>query len=706
MALNPLKVRITGDTKDVEDAMTRVSGGLKGVGVAAAAASAAVVGGLAAMTVAGLKAVDQNVKLARSMDATADGLRAVQLAAGYAGVSVEEANTAMQTLNRELARATERGSPAAEALSKLGFELNDLAGLDADERMARIADRVEQLGLNSSQTADLMRDLGIRSRNMTLLMMAGGDAIRSASQEVQDFGLSLSDAQTAGIEAANDSLSRMTLVFEGLRAKLAAEVAPILQRVADQFSQIAKSDAVQSAIDRLAESFGRLADTVLSEDFLTTAANGLAGMASIAASVADGMVMLADNVEIVTVGLSGMAIAVAALGGPLTVVAGLLAAALGGIAAWRGGLDDTKKAADEARRAQETLNNILGPNGFGSASSAAREEAKQNALALLAQAEAAVNAARSELVLQQTMKDRQKAFDNSTLGRLLGTGRGGAGLRNRTQESIDEAGKLLQTRLEALQRLQDQIAQGSMGYGPQPDSGNGSGGGGGFLPSGGGGNDGLKDRLDSLMNGIESEREITQEWYEQGQTDLEDALEQKLITEEEYLTAREELNKEYNKRMRGVENAERQAKLSSMKTVFGGLSSLMMSENDKLFKIGQAAAIANAVVDGYQAAVSAWKHGMAAGGPPLAAAFTAASLARTGAMISSIASQSPRGSSSGGNSSGAAASSGASSPAQQQGVANITFVGAQSQGDMVNVVDQINKLVKQGYRLNANAVAK
>jgi hypothetical protein len=224
MALKPLLVKIGADTSGLERGLNRASRSLAGLAKAAGAAGVLVGGALAAMTTQGLAAVDAQTKLARSVDASANALRAVQIAAGYAGVSVGEANTAMQQLNREMERAKEKGSPAQEALAKLGLTAKDLAGLDVDERMAKIADHIKALGLTSGQASDILRDLGVRSRNMALLLLQGGDAIRSAREEVTAFGLELTKAQTDSIESANDAVARMGLVFEGLRNKLAIEV--------------------------------------------------------------------------------------------------------------------------------------------------------------------------------------------------------------------------------------------------------------------------------------------------------------------------------------------------------------------------------------------------------------------------------------------------------------------------------------------------
>jgi hypothetical protein len=355
MALKPLTVKIGADTTALERGLNKAGRSIAGLAKAAGAAGVLVAGALAAMTTQGLAAVDAQTKLARSIDGSANSLRAVQIAAGYAGVSVGEANTAMQQLNRELERAKEEGSPAADALKKLRLQANDLAGLDVDDRMALLADRINALGLSSGQASDILRDLGIRSRNMALLLIQGGDAIRSAREEVTAFGLELTKTQTDSIESANDAVARMGLVFEGLRNRLAVEVAPMLQTVADRFNTLAQSDAVQTAIERLAGAFGDLSEIILSEDFIQTAIDGLTGLANIASGAAEGMVTIANNVEIVTIAFSGLAIILAGLSAPITAIGVAAAAATAGFIAWSNKLDENADKADKAQAALDRL---------------------------------------------------------------------------------------------------------------------------------------------------------------------------------------------------------------------------------------------------------------------------------------------------------------------------------------------------------------
>jgi len=70
------------------------------------------------------------------------------------------------------------------------------------------------------------------------------------------------------------------------------------------------------------------------------------------------------------------------------------------------------------------------------------------------------------------------------------------------------------------------------------------------------------------------------------------------------------------------------------------------------FNIQKGLALAEAVISAQGAAVAAWEQGMKVGGPPLAAAFTALSLARTAAMIASIQSTSFQGGASGASAGG------------------------------------------------------
>lgn len=234
------------------------------LGAAAVAAGAAMVVGL---TKAGLDNIDVQAKLARSISGTIDGLRGLQLAMSEAGVSNETLAGNMQKFNARLGEAQRGTGKAKEALDMLGLSAASLAGMDADQRMAALADRIRELGLSTSQTADVLKNLGIKGGEMVDILRQGGDVIRAARADVEAFGLSISAIDAAKVEAANDAMGRIGLVMESVQNHLAIAFAPMLQELADRFNNLAKENngfgeqATRTA-EMIATGFGYVGDVL------------------------------------------------------------------------------------------------------------------------------------------------------------------------------------------------------------------------------------------------------------------------------------------------------------------------------------------------------------------------------------------------------------------------------------------------------------
>jgi hypothetical protein len=158
------------------------------------------------------------------------------------------------------------------------------------------------------------------------------------------------------------------------------------------------------------------------------------------------------------------------------------------------------------------------------------------------------------------------------------------------------------------------------------------------------------------------------------------------------------LEEEYQDRLKSIHDAERKQRIDAVSGALGDVATLMQSENKKIFAIGKAASIANATIKGYEAAVEAWDKGMKIGGPPVAAAFTAASLAKTGALISNIASQQVGGGGSGAPSGGGGGA--AAAPAVPTQTVSINLQGDTfSRGSVEGLLEQIQSQLDRGGRL-------
>lgn len=201
--------------------------------------------------------------------------------------------------------------------------------------------------------------------------------------------------------------------------------------------------------------------------------------------------------------------------------------------------------------------------------------------------------------------------------------------------------------------------------------------------------------LEALRKRLRTEQEVIQEEYDKSMALLNDRRAQEILGEQEHRNALLDVEREYQDKLSMLRQQEHAARLQSVAGAFGDVASLMQSGSKKLFAIGKAAAIAEATVAGYEAATEAWSKGMKIGGPPVAAAFTAASLARTGALISNIASTSIGGGSGGGGGALAAPATPNTSPRVA-----ITLTGSEnamySKQQVRDLINAINQEVESG----------
>ena len=225
--------------------------------VAVAGTVAALGAALTTMALRGAADIDRIVKAARRIDGSAGAFQALELAAGEAGVSMSALANDLQTLNRELASSS---AGAQRAMQRLGMSASDLLSMDADERIAAIADRINEMGMSAGEATALLRDLGVRNREMVLLMLQGGDAIRAARDDIRDYGLEIDEALGARVERARDQIGRLGIVTQYFGQRLAAEVVPALGAFAQAITDsMREGGSLRAVIDGLVNNMQLLA---------------------------------------------------------------------------------------------------------------------------------------------------------------------------------------------------------------------------------------------------------------------------------------------------------------------------------------------------------------------------------------------------------------------------------------------------------------
>ena len=117
----------------------------------------------------------------------------------------------------------------------------------------------------------------------------------------------------------------------------------------------------------------------------------------------------------------------------------------------------------------------------------------------------------------------------------------------------------------------------------------------------GGGAAGGNARLDSLINQLQTEREVLDEWYATSQETLMTASESELAIIGGYNEAKLRLEQEYQDRLKGIRDESNNTALTDAANFFGGLAAVTQNGGNKLVKATQTFAAVEALINTYRA---------------------------------------------------------------------------------------------------------
>jgi len=201
-----------------------------------ATATAAVVAGMVYITKQTSDAVDAQSELASALRTSYKSLTNLGLIGKIVGVDVSTMNTSVMKLNDSIADLALGGTgDAAKKLAELGFTAQQLAGLDADQRIATIAGRIKEVVPAAQQAAFAVDILG-RTAGQALLQI-DSEMIADAAKQAERFGVALSDIEVAQIAQVADAMDTINLAMDGIIGNsVALSMAPIFAETAKQIT--------------------------------------------------------------------------------------------------------------------------------------------------------------------------------------------------------------------------------------------------------------------------------------------------------------------------------------------------------------------------------------------------------------------------------------------------------------------------------------
>ncbi len=211
-----------------------------------------------------------------------------------------------------------------------------------------------------------------------------------------------------------------------------------------------------------------------------------------------------------------------------------------------------------------------------------------------------------------------------------------------------------------------------------------------------------QQRLEQLVEGLKTEREVLEEWRAEGMELLAEANAQELEVLGGHKEAKLRLEEDYQERIRRIRQMEQQTHLQNLSSMFGNMASIMRAGGEKTTKIAKAFAIAQGLTNSYLAYTQVLADPSLVGQPFMRQALAATTLAAGLAQVANIKSVSSSG---GGSGSGGGAGT-ASAPSVQTQRVDLNIVGGNDRDRMVaqEVISVLNNAQRDGFRLDPRLI--
>lgn len=235
MPLSDILIKI-GAKNTASREINRVGRELSGLARTAATAALGFVGLRSVFDGLGrsLKELDDLAKTSRKLGLNANDLKALQFAAAEtAGMVDGQFNMALQRMTRRIAEAAAGTGEAVKAIKELGLNAEALNQLSPDAAFRRIADAMQDVSGESNQLRIAFKLFDSEGASLVNTLKIGSGALEEYGAEAAKVFGTFSNDQLAKIEAANDSIQRLTESFKSLFREFAVNAAPSLEWASD-----------------------------------------------------------------------------------------------------------------------------------------------------------------------------------------------------------------------------------------------------------------------------------------------------------------------------------------------------------------------------------------------------------------------------------------------------------------------------------------
>jgi hypothetical protein len=525
--------------------------------------------------------VVQLSELSSAADTTVASLQAVEFAAASTGLSLADLGKKAGEFNKNL---EDEAKGVKKGLDALKLTFKDMEDLPFDERLIKIAEQFKALQKDVGDQKDALEKLGLGEKEYLLILQDGGETIKKAREEIQQYGIALDSVDAHAAAQAHRELDAMMKRFALTGTALWDQIAVVAAPAFDTLTRAllgtsGQFNLTEGAVVSLTRTFLGALDSMETafQRFLGEVVNGSTILTGVFFALDSAMKISQGEIDKISwtkfkQGLDDVKEKI-----DTGVGFGELGQNLKKFDEYLSGLKERgEKAAEE--RAKIDKEYIEGEKGLTDEQKKALE-ARFAAIQQYADFEFSAR--------QDAFNKRQKQLDDEKF------------LEVKSAEEIAALKLQLQDKYE--------IERQKM----------------------------LFDRLESYYA---TEGEVIAAAEKNKLLLLEDALKAQVVTEDQYARIRVQINQKASIDIMQANAKMYTALANIVDTSLGQITALVDGEGKKQFTIFKAISVATALVKGYEAVVSAFAAGNKVGGPPVGFAFAAIAAAGVAAQIAKIVS--------------------------------------------------------------------
>jgi hypothetical protein len=167
-----------------------------------------------------------------------EALSELAFAAEMSGATLEDVEAGVRNMSRVLNAAAEGSGEAADALARLGLSVEQLGGMDNEQRFLVIADALSRVPDMTTRSALAMQLFGKSGTRLLPLLHDGAAGIEAFREQARALGLTVSTETAADAARFQDALDILLKVLKKSAQAIGGALAPMLTELAERATRL------------------------------------------------------------------------------------------------------------------------------------------------------------------------------------------------------------------------------------------------------------------------------------------------------------------------------------------------------------------------------------------------------------------------------------------------------------------------------------